>query len=784
MSTQPPDNGQATRPSELDFRDIGDAMRRRWRLLAATTAGVIALVMTVILLLPPRYEGESVLRVRSQSPAGGAAGMIESMVPLAGLALPGLGDGDVETEMGVLRTRRIVESVADSAALHVELKRPFRARRSDVLRMVRAGEDAIRGTYVLRRQSDGSYSVDARNTRAPVNTPDRARIGETFEVGNMVLALQPELADSPPREIRFQVRPFQRTSTRLRKELQVARQEGRSRLIEVSYRHSDPHIAAGVVNGIVDQYLAYSVSTEKHDSRRKVEILREQVASYAAELGEAEGRLQAFQEQARIIAPEEQANQQVRRIAAVQARHDAMEVERQALARLISQVGARAAGANAPAPYRQLATFPSFISNAAVQDVLQALTELETQRAELLARRTEQNLDVQAIQSRIRELDEQIYRLGTSYLEGLDLQIQSSSSALGRFGADLEAIPALEVELAGLVREQKLLSEVYLLLQARLRETEVQEAIDDAEVRVLDQAAIPERPVFPRRGVSLVLATVLGLMVGATTVVAREMLDVTVHSPRDARRALGAIPWIIELPAPDGRRGASAATSAPPASATSSPPLITAADPWHPVSERFHEVGTRLLGAPEPARVVVVTGATARDGVDEVAANLAIAIAQQNRTVCLLEGDLRAEGAARLFGPAGERGWVSAVADPHSLAGTARSFGVGPGSRPVDVYSGGLAREQHPSAILTAPTLDGLIGSLLERYEVVVVHTPSLEIGPDALAFTGSASATVLAARSGVTTAPAISAAAEQVTASGGHLAGLVLAASSGSWSR
>jgi polysaccharide biosynthesis transport protein len=753
-------------PVEMDLGDVRAAIRRRWRLLAATAVGVVLVVMAVILILPPRYESESILRVKQQSPGGGAASMIEEMVPLAGLSLPGLSDGDVETEMGVLQSRRMVEAVVDSMGLHVALKRPFRARRSRLVRVVDAGPDAVRGTYIFRHIEGGVYSVQARRTRAPVTVPERVQVGEEFRVGNMVLLLEPEVADSPPREIRLKVNPFQRVATRLRKDLQISRQEGRSRLIDVAYRHTDPIIAAGVVNGLVEEYLAYSLSTEKYDSRRQVEILREQVASYQAELGEAEDRLQAFQERARIIAPEEQATQQVKRIAAVQAKRDAMEVERAALSRLIAQVGSRARGAEVPAPYRQLATFPSFISNAAVQDVLQALTELESQEAELLARRTEQNVDVRTVQARIRDLDEQIYRLGVNYLEGLDLQIESSATALARFGIELEAIPALEVELARLVREQRLLSEVYLLLQARLRETEVQEAIDDSDVRIVDEAVVAERPVFPRRGVSLVLASILGLMVGVTTVVTREMVDPTVRGPRDVRQAVGSEPWIVEVPPlhTTNRRGGNGTGL-----------LLTRDDPWHPASERFHSVAARLFSAAEPPRVIVVSSAVAGEGRSSTAANLATALALQNRSVALLEGDLRNPGVAPLVGAPGRPGWTALRNGAHNVQEVAQPVPLAREGVRMDVYPGGLADGLHPAGVLSGPAMGELIRSLRDAYDVVVIDTPALALGPDAHVFTALAEATILVARSRVSTRPEISAASEQLRSSGAHLVGVVL---------
>src|SRR5690606_27899016 len=100
-----------------------------------------------------------------------------------GLSLPGgLGESEVDTEIGVLGSRRILERMADSLALHVSLKRPWGAFRTQVLEVISAGEDAPKGTYSLSLEGDGTYSVSARGTRQPVALPERVTIGVPFQV--------------------------------------------------------------------------------------------------------------------------------------------------------------------------------------------------------------------------------------------------------------------------------------------------------------------------------------------------------------------------------------------------------------------------------------------------------------------------------------------------------------------------------------------------------------------------------------------------------------------------
>src|SRR5690606_11415085 len=134
-----------------------------------------------------------------------------------------------------------------------------------------------------------------------------------FQVGPMTFALADSLAADPPSLVRFSVKPFRRMMRSLRKQVKIDRSDLGSRLVEISYRNADPFLAQALVNGMVGDFMEYSLSTSQSDSDRRAGILEDEVARYGGLLAEAESRLQRFQEENLLIAPEEQATHQVQR---------------------------------------------------------------------------------------------------------------------------------------------------------------------------------------------------------------------------------------------------------------------------------------------------------------------------------------------------------------------------------------------------------------------------------------------------------------------------------------
>ncbi|HEX8431731.1 MAG TPA: Wzz/FepE/Etk N-terminal domain-containing protein, partial [Longimicrobium sp.] len=245
----PPTDDPATSQSSL--RDIrGTITRHRW-LVLGTTAAIIALVALYTSSVPRSYESVTTLRIASEDSKGS---MLSQLGPLAGMGLPGLGGDEITTEIGVLRSRTVADEVAASVGLHVELVKPEEPR-GTVLRVIRAPRDAVQGVYTLSRQSDGSYKASVEDNETTPRLPARVTIGQPFEAGGATLALAPSLASDPPGEVRFQIHSFRRTVDGFREAMLVGRDESSSKLLEVSYRHTDPVLAATVVNRVAESFI-------------------------------------------------------------------------------------------------------------------------------------------------------------------------------------------------------------------------------------------------------------------------------------------------------------------------------------------------------------------------------------------------------------------------------------------------------------------------------------------------------------------------------------------------
>jgi uncharacterized protein involved in exopolysaccharide biosynthesis len=505
---------------------LRDLVRRlaRWRWLMLGAAGAVATIVTAwALIATPRYRSEARLRIESKSQSQSLSDQVSSSMP--GASLLGIIRDELETEVAVLRSDRIIDATIDSLALGVRVTTPAASRAAVLTAQVIDPNIDEDGSLTLQREAGGRYRAERHKLEDVTTLPAVLTPGAPVRVGGTVISLAPQLASSGPSKIVVKFVPRYKVHKLLDKRLRIARQEGGSRLVEVSYQDPDRALAAQVVNRMVAEFVEYTNLVERVTDTTTVSRLRVEVADARRKLGESEVALRAFEERSRLIVPEEQASAQVKRISLISMKVDEISVERNALARMLAIIEERSQAGGGAASYRQLTTFPSLITNRAIQDLLQALLDLENKRSLLGVRRTENNEEYKQVSDRIAEIESQLYQLGTQYLESLDQQLATTAHAVTALTDTLEAMPAAAMQYGRLVRDRTVDETIHLALEKQLKLAEVTDVLRQQRIRVVDapRVANADDYAFPKKAVMIPLGIVLGIVLAVTLALIAEL---------------------------------------------------------------------------------------------------------------------------------------------------------------------------------------------------------------------------------------------------------------------
>ncbi|HEX7117814.1 MAG TPA: polysaccharide biosynthesis tyrosine autokinase [Longimicrobiales bacterium] len=694
-------------------------------------------------------------------------------------ALANLSSGSqIGTEVQVLRRRPLAEAVMDSLALQVLVDRPRGVARESLFDRVHADRAAPEAVYVFLRQDDGRFAVHAGNDEdAPIL--GTYAVGETARLDGVSVRLASGAAAHD--EIRIVVQDFHRALETFRETLEVGRPDREADIVTVRYLGTDPVLVRDVPNTMARLFIRRRQQVRKTEALGTVDFLHEQLDTLARRLTLAEEALRRFRSRNNVVSFEFEAEAQMQRLAQLQAERDLLDAEREALAELLAQVedsvAARGDDATGPSPYRRLIAFPSLLRNFAVSELFRSLSEVENERAELLSRRTMLDPDVQVLNARVAQLEDQLRYIAGTYLESLTNNVASINDNLEQFKVELSRIPSREIDYLRLLREAEVLEEVYTLLQTRLQEAQIAASVDDASVRVVEPAALPVEPIKPKKMLSLMLASMLGLVLGLGTAFIRENLDDTVHTREELQAVAGAVPVLGLIPrirdaAPGFRRARPAVGEGGPAFEAR---LVAGRDPRNPVSEAYRSLRTNItfsrLG--EPPKTLVFTSPTPGDGKSTTASNLAITLAQQELRCLLVDADLRRGFLNDVFGARREPGLSNVLLGRATFDEAVQRVDLG-GSGAIDFVPTGTL-PPNPAELVGSERMQAFLGEIAGRYDAIILDAPPLTLVTDAALLGTYADGVILVARAGITERGAIAYAFEQLAAVRAPTLGTVL---------
>jgi len=262
--------------------------------------------------------------------------------------------------------------------------------------------------------------------------------------------------------------------------------------------------------------------------------------------------------------------------------------------------------------------------------------------------------------------------------------------------------------------------------------TMVGELDPNIQLQVTSDPRLQPDPVSPRIKLDLGLGLLGGLLIGCLVVLLREQLNTTVRSSSELHRVTNAT-VLATVVRETGSRTA---------------PLLIDKHASSAMGEAFRDARTDLqfMHVTNPAKLVSVTSPTVGEGKSTTAINLAIAIAESDRSVLLIDADLRKPAIGDGFDLKSDVGLTDVLVGRIGIDEAVQPTGR---DRLMVLPSGSVP--PNPSELLGSTTMDALLNKLRDRYDMIVVDTPPLLHVTDASVVAAQSDGVVLVVRYGKT---------------------------------
>ena len=345
-----------------------------------------------------------------------------------------------------------------------------------------------------------------------------------------------------------------------------------------------------------------------------------------------------------------------------------------------------------------------------------------------LSREAEALLDtIVELESRINDLNLQEAEISQRFTEqhpAYKTLIENRRTLLAQreeLDARIRELPETQREIISRSRELEVNQEVYTTLLNRVQELTVVKAGTVGYVRILDQAQTALRPVKPKKPLIVVLATMLGGMIGVGLVLVRAFMNPGITDTSGVEE-LG-LPVYGNVPYSDDEGSLSKRRLR-----QNNEPLAVR-NPADLAIEAIRSLRTSIHFAlmDSPNNVVMITGAAPGAGKSFLSSNLAASLATSEQRVLLIDADMRRGHLHREFNLDKDKGLSTYLQGTVEIADSLQTTSL----PQLDVITTGQ-RPPNPSELLMHSRFKALLDWASQNYDVVVVDTPPVLAVTDA----------------------------------------------------
>lgn len=479
-----------------------------------------------------------------------------------------------------------------------------------------------------------------------------------------------------------------------------------SELIELTFESPDPALAASVTNAAMDAFIQMHVDGNLDASKTAGLFLDKQIRGAQIKLEESELQLNEFARKIGIVSLNPEHNLVMKQLEEVNA----------TLAKASSDRIAK------EAMYKQNMllddkSLEQVVNNELIQGLKTQYSTLEAEYKDLSVTFKPGYPKLQQLQAKMNEISARINTEKQQIINSIKNTYETALKTEQYLIANAEAQKIKALELGEKSTQYKILERevdtnksIYQSLLQRSKEIEATVGAAVTNIQIIDRATQPLYPFKPQVRKNLLLALVVGLMLGIGTALTLEAFDNTIKNPDElADRfhipVLGLIPFDKE--SVDNR---------------SKMAMKFFNEPRSPVAEAFRTTMTsvRLSVADNPPKTILVTSILQGAGKSSMATNAAFSYLAEEENCLIIDVDLRKPSLHKIFATLRKKMGLSSV-----LSGMAKLDDVitktdYPG---LDFISSGPL-PPNPAELLSSKRMRQLLTVASQHYDRVILDGP------------------------------------------------------------
>jgi len=577
----------------------------------------------------------------------------------------------------------------------------------------------------------------------------------------------------------------------IQKNLQVEEIKGTD-ILEISYKSSNPKVAAFVVNEMMKAYIENNKSVNRAEALAAKKFIGKQLPETQESVRQAENALRKFKETNQLVAIDDEAKLSLETVEKLKSQ--------------IAEVEAKFAEVNAK--YGVLINQLGMDSQQAIlaaklsqsQAVQTTLTDIQTTEKELGVARIrfqDNNPTILNLEDKVISLKAQLQRhirqeignnqgISQQYLQagelelglisllinlqveqvGLSNQISSLKNNLSQYQSRINSLPKLKEEEREIQRRLEAAQATYETLLTKLKEIEAVGNQNIVNARIIEEALVPKKPSLDTKIILfLLINSVSSLVIFIISIAIFEKLDSSVKNVKNIQKIL---PYSLLATFPNFQTKQNSREPDLDAKKIEIPVLD---NPTSPTSEVYRMLQANLdfIDSTQKSNVIVISSSVPQEGKSTIAANLAAVFAESKKQVLLIDADVRNPSQHHAWELTNELGLSNAIVGQANLSTAIKIIQPN-----LHILTSGVT-PPNPVTLLKSQAMINLIEQASENYDYVVIDAPPILMAADALILGKLANGILMVSRPGIVDANNLVKTKDLLEKSGQNVLGLVI---------
>ena len=537
------------------------------------------------------------------------------------------------------------------------------------------------------------------------------------------------------------------------------RQVTLSPVIQISYTTPDPELSARIANAVAETYVVSQLEAKFEATRKAAVWLNERLEDLRTNVRDTERAVAAYRARHGIVSGRG-ANLTGEKLSELNSQYILSQSERAEVEARYRQVK-RVLNSGGSADVT-----PDMQQSPLMQRLLEQETLLNRQLAELSSRYGERHPKLIDARSELTDLHRKIKSEVSKVASALKSELVVARSrekalhdALEKAEQQAASEGSASVTLRELEREAEANRLIYETFLSRFKETSQQQDIQQADARVISEAAPPAGPSAPRKRLILTVILIITAVGSVVLALFLEALDVGLKSAEQVEELTG-LPVLTMVPKIPGKHSIDQMGRY-----VLDQPLSTASE-----AVRNLYTSLRLANPDNPISRISFTSAVASEGKSTLCLWLARVAAAQGRKVILIDCDLRRPKLHRMLDISNSNSISDVIAGNATLDECIQEDE----SSGIHVITG-KAIHGNALEVLGSEAYRNVISTLDERYDMVLLDAPPILAVSDARVLARLVDTTVYLVRWNSTDKMAVATALKQFQVTGGNMLGVVI---------